>query len=134
LGFEAQMTTREKKEESPVQSSSHLEQRMVQSGRLKKGERMTREELFALTTAAIDRLDVEPGEEGSGAFREALRNFGGLVEASLDGYAPYDPQAVYTPKELEPNDALRACLKITSAVIPARFWPESRRVVGWIPA
>ena len=29
-----------------------------------------------------------------------------LVEASLDGYAPYDPHAIYTPKELEPYDAL----------------------------
>jgi len=30
----------------------------------------------------------------------------GLVEASLDGYASYDPHAIYTPKELEPYDAL----------------------------
>jgi hypothetical protein len=30
----------------------------------------------------------------------------GLVEASLEGYVPYDPHALYTPKELEPYDAL----------------------------
>ena len=30
----------------------------------------------------------------------------GLVEASLSGYEAFDPHAIYTPKELEPYDAL----------------------------
>jgi len=30
----------------------------------------------------------------------------GLVEASLSGYKAFDPHAIYTPKELEPYDAL----------------------------
>ncbi len=37
---------------------SHLEQRMIQSGHLKKGEQITSEKFFALTTEAIDKLDV----------------------------------------------------------------------------
>jgi hypothetical protein len=37
---------------------SHLEQRMIQSGHLKKDERMTPEKFFALTTETIDKLDV----------------------------------------------------------------------------
>jgi len=37
---------------------SHLEQRMIQSGHLKQGEQMNREKFFALTTEAVDKLDV----------------------------------------------------------------------------
>ena len=37
---------------------SHLEQRMIQSGRLKQDEQMNREKFFALTTEAVDKLDV----------------------------------------------------------------------------
>jgi hypothetical protein len=37
---------------------SHLEQRMTQSGHLKQDEQMNREKLFALTTEAVDKLDV----------------------------------------------------------------------------
>lgn len=37
---------------------SHLEQRMIQSGHLKQGEQMAPEKFFALTTEAIDKLDV----------------------------------------------------------------------------
>ncbi|MCG2741422.1 MAG: nucleotidyl transferase AbiEii/AbiGii toxin family protein, partial [Syntrophaceae bacterium] len=37
---------------------SHLEHRMNQSGHLKKGEQMASEKFFALTTEAIDKLDV----------------------------------------------------------------------------
>lgn len=37
---------------------SHLEQRMIQSGHLKPNEQMNREKFFALTTEAIDDLDV----------------------------------------------------------------------------
>jgi len=36
----------------------HLEQRMNQSGHLKKGEQMNREKFFELTREAIDKLDV----------------------------------------------------------------------------
>lgn len=37
---------------------SHLEQRMIQSGHLKEGEKITREKFSELTTEAIDHLDV----------------------------------------------------------------------------
>jgi hypothetical protein len=37
---------------------SHLEQRMIQSGHLKQDEQMNREKFFALTTEAVDKLDV----------------------------------------------------------------------------
>jgi len=37
---------------------SHLEQRMIQSGHLKQDEQMSREKFFALTTEAVDKLDV----------------------------------------------------------------------------
>ncbi len=37
---------------------SHLEQRMTQSGHLKKGEQMNREKFFVLTTEVVDNLDV----------------------------------------------------------------------------
>jgi hypothetical protein len=37
---------------------SHLEQRMIQSGHLKKDEQMNREKFVALTTEAVDKLDV----------------------------------------------------------------------------
>jgi len=37
---------------------SHLEQRMIQSGHLKQGEQMDIKMFFALTTKAIDELDV----------------------------------------------------------------------------
>jgi predicted nucleotidyltransferase component of viral defense system len=37
---------------------SHLEQRMTQSGHLKQDEQMNREKFFALTTEAVDKLDV----------------------------------------------------------------------------
>jgi predicted nucleotidyltransferase component of viral defense system len=37
---------------------SHLEQRMIQSGHLKQNEQMNREKFFALTTEAVDKLDV----------------------------------------------------------------------------
>lgn len=36
----------------------HLEQRMIQSGHLEKGEQMTPEKFFALVTEAINQLDV----------------------------------------------------------------------------
>jgi predicted nucleotidyltransferase component of viral defense system len=38
---------------------SHLEQRMIQSGHLAQGEQMATEKFFALTTEAIDKLDVK---------------------------------------------------------------------------
>ena len=38
---------------------SHLEQRMIQSGHLKQDEHMNRKKFFALTTEAIDRLDLK---------------------------------------------------------------------------
>jgi hypothetical protein len=37
---------------------SHLEQRMIQSGHLKQGEQIASEKFFALTTEAVDTLDV----------------------------------------------------------------------------
>lgn len=37
---------------------SHLEQRMIQSGHLRKDEQMNREKFVALTTEAVDKLDV----------------------------------------------------------------------------
>ena len=37
---------------------SHLEQKMIQSGNLKQNEQMNREKFFALTTEAVDKLDV----------------------------------------------------------------------------
>jgi hypothetical protein len=37
---------------------SHLEQRMIQSGHLKQDEKLNREKFFALTTEAVDKLDV----------------------------------------------------------------------------
>ena len=37
---------------------SHLEQKMIQSGHLKQNEQMNREKFFALTTEAVDKLDV----------------------------------------------------------------------------
>ena len=37
---------------------SHLEQRMIQSGHLKQDEQMSPEKFFALTTEAVDKLDV----------------------------------------------------------------------------
>ena len=36
----------------------HLEQRMIQSGHVKEGERLTKEKFFLLTLNAIDKLDV----------------------------------------------------------------------------
>jgi hypothetical protein len=41
-----------------VKGRFRLEQRMTQSGHLKIGEWVTREKFFALTTVAIDTLDV----------------------------------------------------------------------------
>ena len=37
----------------------HLEQRMIQSGYLKKGEHLNREIFFALTAKTVDKLDVD---------------------------------------------------------------------------
>lgn len=37
---------------------SHLEQRMIQTGHLMEGEKITREKFIELTTEAIDHLDV----------------------------------------------------------------------------
>jgi len=38
---------------------SHLEQRMIQSGHLRKDEKINREKFIALTTEAVDKLDVD---------------------------------------------------------------------------
>jgi len=42
---------------------SHLEQRMIQSGHLNQGEQMAPETFFALTTEAIDKLDVNQARQ-----------------------------------------------------------------------
>jgi predicted nucleotidyltransferase component of viral defense system len=47
---------------------SHLEQRMTQSGHLKQDEQMNREKFFALTTEAIDKLDVSHARKEAETF------------------------------------------------------------------
>lgn len=47
---------------------SHLEQRMTQSGHLKQDEQMNREKFFALTTEAIDKLDVSQARKEAEPF------------------------------------------------------------------
>jgi predicted nucleotidyltransferase component of viral defense system len=42
----------------PKLNLNHLEQRMIQSGNLKQGEKIDAEKFFALTAEAIDKLDV----------------------------------------------------------------------------
>ena len=43
---------------SPQLHLKHLEQRMIQSGHLKKTERLTPEKLSAIAETAIEKLDV----------------------------------------------------------------------------
>ena len=54
---------------------SHLEQRMIQSGHLKKGEQMTPERFFALTNEAIEKLDVNQARKEVEPF---VKNHDGL--------------------------------------------------------
>ncbi len=46
----------------------HLEQRMIQSGHLKKKQHLTGEKLSAIAEAAVERLDVDQARREVGPF------------------------------------------------------------------